>query len=169
MAERTLVRDLMTVGVATCATNANIFEIARLLLEKDLEAIAVLNTEGHAVGIVSQDELVKAYSRDDCRQLTAEAIMRDDVPQVPPEIPLAVAAQIMRDQKVRVLFMMHHADGVTYPAGVLTYRHFLRHLAAQDDSELKDLGIKAVRQAPLETFLSKRDAALRRSRSSDEE
>ncbi|MBE0690799.1 MAG: CBS domain-containing protein [Anaerolineae bacterium] len=167
MAERLFVRDLMTVGVATCAMDAPIGDIARLLLDKDLEAVAVLNPEGHAVGVVSQDDLVKAYSRDDCRELTAEKVMRDDVPQIPPDIPLAAAAQIMRDQKTRVFFLMHHAEGLTYPAGVLTYRHFLRQLAAQDDSELVDLGVKAARQAPLETFIEKRDAARRQVRPSD--
>lgn len=157
----------MTVGVATCALDAPVHEIARLLLEKNLEAVVVLNPEGHGVGMISQDELVKAYSRDDCRELTAENVMRDDVPQLPPDIPLAAAAQIMRDQRVRVVFLTHRAEGLTYPAGVLTYRHFLRHLAAQDDSELTDLGIKAARQAPLQTFIEKRDAARRNAPSSD--
>lgn len=169
MAERILIRDLMTVGVASCAPDTPVVEIARQLLEKNLEALIVLNEDGHGVGMVSQDELVKAYSRGECRQLTAEDIMNDNVPQVPPTIPLTAAAQIMRDQGCRVLFLTHNSDGVTYPAGVLTYQHFLRHLAALDDSELGDLGIKAARQAPLEAFIAKRDAALRRARSEDQE
>ncbi|MBI5666487.1 MAG: CBS domain-containing protein [Chloroflexi bacterium] len=163
MAERRFVRDLMTVGVATCAEDAPATDIARLLLDKNLEAVVVLNDEGHGVGVVSQDDLVKAYSRDGCHDLTAADIMSDDVPQVPPDIPLTAAAQIMRDRRVRALFLMHHADGVTYPAGVLTYRHLLRHLAARDDGELNDLGIKAARQAPLETFIERREAARRQS------
>jgi CBS-domain-containing membrane protein len=167
MSDRLFVRDLMTVGVATCAANTPIVEIARLLLDKELEAVVVLNPEGHAVGIVSQDDLVKAYAGEDCHQLTAEDVMRDDIPQIPPDIPLAAAAQIMRDQHIRVLLLMHHAEGQTYPAGVVSYRHFLRHLAAHDDSELADLGIKAARRAPLETFVEKRDAARRQTRSSD--
>jgi hypothetical protein len=95
--------------------------------------------------------------------------MRDDVPQIPPDIPLTAAAQIMRDQRVRVVFLMHRAEGLTYPAGMLSYRHFLRHLAARDEGELADLGIKAARQKPLETFIEKRDAARRQSRSTDGE
>lgn len=169
MAERILIRDLMTLGVASCAPDTPVAEIARLLLEKNLEAVIVLNEDGHGVGMVSQDELVKAYVRDDCRKLTAEDIMNDNVPQVPPTIPLTAAAQIMRDQGCRVLFLTHNSDGVTYPAGIITYWHFLRHLAAQDDSELQDLGIRAARQAPLEAFIAKRDAALRQARSKDQE
>jgi CBS domain-containing protein len=169
MVERLLVRDLMKVGVATCSLDTPIVDITRLLLEKDLEGMIVLDHEGNASGVVSQDELVQAYTREDCRQLTAEAIMRHDVPQVPPDIPLTAAAQLMRDQGVRIFFLMHHAGGVIYPAAVLSYRHLLRHLAMQDESELDDLGIRAARQAPLDTFIQKRDAARRRSRSSRQE
>ncbi len=163
MAERLLVRDLMSVGVATCAPDTPIIEIARLLLEKKLEAVVVLNEEGHAVGIVSQKELVKAYTRDNHQQLTAEAIMHDGVPSVPPDIPLTAAAQIMQDQDIRVIYLMHHAGGIAYPAAVLSYQHLLRHLAARSDEELNDLGIKAARQAPLDEFLQKRDAARKRA------
>ena len=163
MAERLLVRDLMSVGVATCAPDTPIIEIARVLIEKKLEAVVILNNEGHAIGIVSQKELVKAYTRDNHQQLTAEAIMHDGVPSVPPDIPLTAAAQIMQDHDIRMIYLMHHAGGIAYPAAVLSYQHLLRHMAARSDEELNDLGIKAARQAPLDEFLQKRDAARKRA------
>jgi len=169
MAERLLVRDLMTVGVTTCPPQTPLADIARLLLDRNLEAVVVLNPEGHGIGVVCQDDVVRAYARDDRDRLTAEDVMRDDVPQVPPDIPLAAAAQIMRDQGVRALFLSHRAEGITYPAGVITYRHFLRQLAARDESDLADLGIKAVRQAPLQSFFERRDAARLASRRRDQE
>ncbi len=160
LTERKLVRDLMTVGVPTCPPQTPIVELTRLMLEKNWEAVIVLDgEEGHAVGVVSQAELVKAYEREEARTLTAEQIMREGVPQVPPDIPLPAAAQMMLDQGVRAFFLMHNAAGVTYPAAMITYRHILRHLAAQSDAELKDMGIAAARQAPLEQFIARRDAA----------
>ncbi len=169
MAERLLVRDLMSVGVATCPPATPIADIARLLLDKDLEAVVVLDPEGFAVGIVSQDDLVQAYTRQDWRDLTAESIMREGVPQVPPDIPLAAAAQLMRDKGVRVVFLMHNAAGIIYPAAALSYRHLLRHLAARSDDELQDLGIAAARQAPLDKFIEKRETARRRSQFPNQE
>jgi CBS domain-containing protein len=165
MAEIKLVRDLMTVGVKTCPLGAPITEITRLLLDLDLESVVVLDAEGHAVGIVSQEELVLAYARDDARSLTAEDIMREGVPEVPPDIPITAAAQLMRDMRVRMVFLMHHADGIHYPAAALSYKHLLRHLAAQDSADLSDLGIKAERQSPIDTFIKRRDEARRRARS----
>ena len=157
---RKLVRDLMTVGVPTCPPATPLVDLTRLMLEKNWEAVIVLDDEeGHALGVVSQDELVKAYEREDARALTAEQVMREGVPQIPPDIPLAVATQMMIDQNVRAFFLMHNAAGVTYPAAMITYRHILRHLAAQSADDLKDMGIAAARQAPLEQFIARRDAA----------
>ncbi|MEW6579698.1 MAG: CBS domain-containing protein [Chloroflexota bacterium] len=161
MTQRHLVRDLMTVGVLTCSPDATVAEIARLLLEHDLEGVIVLDHEGHAVGTVTQRDLVSAYQHENPRALTAAAIMREDVPELPPDIPLAAAAGLMRDQGWRVIFLMHNATGITYPAAQLSYRHFLRHLAARSDAELADLGIRAARLSPMQIYAQKRDAARR--------
>jgi CBS domain-containing protein len=169
MTERSLVRELMTVGVATCPPDTSIVEVTRLLLDEELEGVVVLDREGHAVGVVTRDELVRAYSRDDCRSLTAEEVMRDGVPQIPPDIPLSAAAQLMQDQGTRVVFLMHHAGGIEYPAAFLSYKHFLRHLVAQDEDELSDLGIAAARQLPLEAFVQKREEARRQAQASTQE
>src|SRR5574341_638059 len=169
LSSRKLVRELMTVGVPTCPPDAPIADVARYLLDKSVEAMVVQNEDGHAVGIVGYEELVAAYGREDAAALVAEDVMRPDVPQVPPDIPLAAAAQIMRDKKLRAVFLMHHAGGVIYPAAMLTYKHLLRHLAAVSDDDLKDMGIAAARQAPLKAFEQRRDAARARARLTHEE
>jgi CBS domain-containing protein len=169
MSDIRLVRDLMTVGVTTCARDTPIAEVARSLLDGDLEAVIVLDEEGHAAGMISQDELVRAYAQDEARSLTAEKIMREDVPEIPPDILLTAAAQIMQDRHVRVFFLMHHSDGIHYPAAMLSYRHLLRHLAAEAPDDLKDLGIRAEREAPLEAFMKRREEARRRALSPQEE
>lgn len=165
----TLVRDLMTVGVPTCPADAPLIDIARLMLEKNLDALAVLDHEGHAVGVVSQDDLVRHYSHGSPEGLTAEDAMTEDVPQVPPDIPLTAAAAMMRDMGVRAVFLMHNAAGIIYPAAMISYRHILRHIAAQNEDELRDLGIRAERRSPIDVFIEKRDAARRAAESHHEE
>ncbi len=155
-----LVRDLMTVGVLTCAPDTSLVDLARLMLDKSCEAVVVMQ-DGHALGVVGEDELVSAFDRADLHQLVAEDVLREGVPQVPPDIPLAAAAQLMHDLGVRTLFLMHHSGGVEYPAAQISYRHLLRLLAAQDEAELRDLGMHAERQSPLEAFIQRRDAARR--------
>jgi CBS domain-containing protein len=159
-----MVRDLMTVGVATCSPDTPIGDIARLLVEKGLEAVVVLDpADGHALGYVGQEELVRALAHQPTEGLTAEQVMHDEVPQAPPDIPLTVAAQLMLDRGVRVLFLMHHSSGIEYPAALISYQHLLRLLGARTKEDLHDLGISASRQSPLEAFFQRRDAARRQN------
>jgi CBS domain-containing protein len=143
MSERRVVRDLIGEAL-TCAPQTPLADVARLLLERHHEAVVVLE-DGHAVGMVSRSELIAAYARPSQAALTAEDVMNEAIPQVRPDIPLAAAAQLMCDRGVRVLYVMPQRGGITYPAGMLSYRELLRHLAARSDDELGDLGINVVR------------------------
>lgn len=154
-----LVRDLMTVGVPTCKTTTPVTDVARFLIENNVEEMVVLGDEGEGVGICGYKELVNAYEREDVRELTAEEIMSEGVPELPSDIPLKLAAQLMKDKNIRVAYMNHNSAGIIYPAASISYKHLVRHLAAKDESELKDLGINAERKSPLEQFIERRDKA----------
>ncbi len=159
-----LVRDLMTVGVPTCPLDTLITDLTQVMLEKDHEGFIVLDKQGHAAGVITQNELIAAYASGRYQELIAEDIMQMKVPQVPPDIPLTAAAQIMQDWDVRVLFLMHHAAGIEYPAAVITYKHILRHIAMKEVEDLADLGIYAARKSPVELFIERRDTARDRAR-----
>jgi CBS domain-containing protein len=164
-----LVRDLMTVGVLTVPPDTPLGDVAGLMLDKDAEGIVVVDGKGHGVGIVTRDELVRGYAHPRADALTAGDVMREGVPELPPDIPLQAAASLMQDMGLRIVFLMHNANGIIYPAAVLSYTHILRHLAAQGEGDLRDLGIDAEREAPLDTFKKKQDAARRALNLPDQE
>ena len=159
----TLVRDLMTVGVPTCKWETRIKDIARFLLEHHVEAMCVLDEEGHGIGVVGEMELVSAFGREDLEELKAEDIMREGVPELGADILLTVAAQMMKDKGIRIAYMIHNSAGIIYPAAFISYHHILRHMAAKDESELKDLGLSAERKSPIEIFIERRDEARRKA------
>ncbi len=158
-----LVRDLMTVGVPTCKTTTPIVDIADFLIDNNVEEMVVIGDEGEGVGVCGYKELVSAYEREDVRELTAEDIMSESVPELPSDIPLKLAAQLLKDRNIRVAYMNHNSAGIIYPAASISYKHLVRHLAAKDESELKDLGINAERKSPLEKFIERRDEARRQA------
>ncbi len=153
----------MTVGVPTCKTSTPIVTIARYLLEQNTEEMVVLGDEGEGVEIVGYVELVNAYDRDNVQSLKAENIMREGVPELPADIPLVLAAQMMRDKGIRVAYMLHNSAGIIYPAALISYKHLLRQLAAKDETELKDLGLAAERKSPIEQFMERRDEARKKA------
>ena len=65
-----LVRDWITVGVITCRPQTTVPELAQLLLDHDLDELIVLD-DGKAVGVEGQDDLYKAFARDNTKLLTA--------------------------------------------------------------------------------------------------
>lgn len=153
----------MTIGIATCKANTSVADIARFLIENNVEEMVILGDEGEGIGICGYKELVKAYGRNNVRELTAEEIMSEGVPELPSDIPLTLAAQLMRDKDIRVAYMNHNSAGIIYPAASISYRHLVRHLAAENEEELKDLGIKAERKSPLEQFIERRDEARKKA------
>jgi len=163
MTEVKLVRDLMTVGVPTCKTDVLVVDIARFIIENNVEEMVVLGSEGEGVGVVGYEELVRAYEHEDVKSLTAEQVMREGVPELPSDIPLAVAAQMMRDKGIRVAYMTHNSSGIIYPAAMISYKHILRHIAARDENDLKDLGLAAERKSPIEQFIERRDEARKKA------
>jgi CBS domain-containing protein len=149
----------MTVGVPTCKINTPVVDVARFLIENNVEELVVLGEEGEGLGTCGFKELVDAYNLDDISKLTVEAVMSEGVPELPSDISLKLAAQLMKDKGIRVAYMNHNSAGIIYPAALISYKHLVRHLAARDGSELKDLGISAEHKSPLEVFMERRDGA----------
>lgn len=163
MTDSKLVRDLMTIGVPTCKTDTRIVDIARFLIDNNAEEMVVLGDEGEGVGVVGYEELVSAYHRENVGELTAEQVMREGVAELPSDIPLVAAAQMMKDKKTRVAYMNHNSAGIIYPAAMISYKHIVRHLAAKDETELKDLGLKAERKSPVEVFVERKNEARKKA------
>jgi CBS domain-containing protein len=158
-----LVRDLMTVGVPTCKNTTPVVGVARFLIENNVEELVVLGEEGEGIGVCGYRELVNAYERENVRELNVEDVMSEGVPELPSDITLKLAAQLMRDKGIRVAYMNHNSAGIIYPAASISYKHLVRHLAAENEEELKDLGFNAERKSPLEQFIERRDEARRQA------
>jgi CBS domain-containing protein len=137
--------------------------VARFLLANNVEEMVVLDEDGHGVGVIGYEQLVAHSDRDGAAELPAEQMMTEGVPELPADVPLAVAAHMLRDRRIRVGYMLHNAAGITYPAAFLSYRHIVRVLAARNEDDLRDLGLAAARKSPIQQFTEKRDAARRKA------
>ena len=131
-----LVRDLMHIGVETCPVDTPLVEAVQTLLQNQLEALVILDAHGHAVGLFGRQEAVLAYGLPQPCSGSLDALkvadaMRPEIPEIPPDVPATAAAQLMVDQNVRCLYLMHHDGGISWPAAVLRFEDILRHVAGQ--------------------------------------
>ena len=58
------VRDLMTVEVVTCTTDATVDELMKVMTERRIRHIPVIDSEGNVISLVSIGDVVKAYITD---------------------------------------------------------------------------------------------------------
>ena len=129
----------MHIGVMTCPADTPLVEAVRTLLRHGLESVVILDDRGHAVGLFGQQEAVVCYGLSQTCSgnfdaLTVAEAMRPEIPEIPPDIPATAAAQLMLDQQVRELYLMHHDGGISWPAAVLRFEDILRHVAGEAEA-----------------------------------
>ena len=121
-----LIRDIMKIGVPVCKRDARLPEIARIMALENADAIIVMDEFG-ACGVVSQSDLVRAYSRN-YELLTAQDVMTEKIIEVAPEEPITAAANLMNEEKVHQVFLMHSHPGSSRPSAVVTMRAIVREM-----------------------------------------
>ncbi|OQY30496.1 MAG: hypothetical protein B6243_10375 [Anaerolineaceae bacterium 4572_5.2] len=129
-----LVRDVMHRGVISCPPHTSLIEAANIMLREGAEALVVLGRSNQAAGVLSKRDIVKAYAEAgtcDLQNLSVSDKMSSDVPKIPPDIPALAATQIMLDQGLRDVYIMHHqSSGTPYrPVGVLSLNDIIREVA----------------------------------------
>ncbi|MBI4674150.1 MAG: CBS domain-containing protein [Chloroflexi bacterium] len=122
-----LVRDYMKIGVPTCARETTLDEVARIMTREGCDAIIVMDEYG-ACGVVSQTNLVRAFSRN-YELMTAEDVMSEQIVGISPESSLTAAANMMEYENVHQLFIMHEHPGPSRPSAVITMRQLVRAMA----------------------------------------
>ena len=106
-----LVKDRMTLNPVTISPEVSVTDALRLMNEKKIRRLPVLNSEGHLVGIVSDRDLLLASPspatslaiweiHELLAKLTVEKMMTREVITVPEDTPLEEAARVMADGRI---------------------------------------------------------------------
>lgn len=128
------VRDVMHRGVTTCAPDLPLSEVAALMARDRAGAVAVVDSNGELIGIISRTDMVRAYLKP-YANLRAEDIMTTQVATIIPDIPVRAAVQIMLDRGVHQLVILHARPAPQRPVGILTMDDIVKDMATLSDSE----------------------------------
>ncbi|MFW5834610.1 MAG: CBS domain-containing protein [Pseudomonadota bacterium] len=157
--------DVMTRNVASVTPSATVGDIVRLLIERRISAVPVVDEAGKLIGMVSEADLlhrpeagtevrrpwwVDLFSSPDQRAeaflkahgRTAEEVMSRNVEIVQEDTPLDVVAKLMQERHVKRLPVLRDGKVVGIVARADLIRILATALPAQDTSLVDDMTIK---------------------------
>lgn len=167
-------RDLMTTEVLTVPPETPVVAVARLLADRGISAVPVLDPAGAVVGVITEADLIRRlagevdekpgfltrmfgdpgvqaerYAR--THGATAADIMTREVVSVPPETQVAKLAHMLEDRNIRRVFVME--DGRL--RGLVSRADLLRAIiaappsaATADDARIRADVMAAMRREP---------------------
>lgn len=133
------VSELMHTPAVTCRPASTIGDVARLMRDRNVGSVIVVDDIGYLSGIVTdRDIAVRGVGERRSGDVPIEQIMSRDVATVSLHADVSVAAAIMAKRLVRRLPVVDEDDT---PHGVVAFDDFVRHLG-QETEALADTVIR---------------------------
>jgi CBS domain-containing protein len=160
-------RDLMTPDVITVPPETPVLAIARLLADRGISAVPVVDAQGQAIGVVTEADLIRRLAGEDDRPagwfaslfanqerdaeryarthgVTARDVMTSDLVAVDPDTLASAVAHLMEERGIRRVLVTQ--DGKL--KGIVSRADLLRALVAPAP-EAADLSDERIRRAVL--------------------
>lgn len=125
------VSELMHTPAVTCGPEDTVGEVARVMRDRDVGCVLVVDRGGELAGIVTDRDLaLRVVGEGRSADIAVEAVMTRDVATVSPHAPVETAAMTMHKRAVRRLPVTED-DGRLH--GVVAMDDLLRHAADSVD------------------------------------
>ncbi len=125
------VRDAMHHGVVTCDSSISVRDAVRLMNEKRLRSLVVVDFDCALAGIITEMDIVAARLVHEggkpWDQLTVGEIMTNRVLTVTPDTSLKEAAKILISHRIHRL-VVAESDDMCTPIGILSLGDIMRYL-----------------------------------------
>ena len=124
--------ELMHTPAVTCASTTPLGEVARLMRDRNVGSILVLDQIGYLAGIVTdRDVAIRGMGEGRSSDVAVELVMTRDVATVSLRADVSDAVSIMAKHVVRRLPVVDEDDR---PHGVITFDDVVRHLGTETDA-----------------------------------
>jgi crotonyl-CoA carboxylase/reductase len=133
--DSTLVRDVMHPGVVTSTRAASVMDVAKQMLDNHIHAVVVVGDDGHAVGVISQTDVVLARqgrTTEQAAALKVGDIMTPSLLSTTPDRRLSDAITLMTRNRIHRLVVVEDQAGRLMPAGILSMTDVIRQLISQN-------------------------------------
>jgi|GEM_PF-365995 len=133
------VRDAMHQGVVSCDSSVTVREAARIMNERRLRSLIIVDFDCALAGIISASDIVAAKLLNQGErawdQLTVDEIMTNRVHTVTPDMPLTEAAKLIVDHRIHRAVVAEAGD-ICNPIGILSLGDIMRYVEGLESGEL---------------------------------
>ncbi len=133
--EANTVSDIMHIGVVSCPRSASVMDAARKMLDQGIHAVVVVADDGHAVGVVSQTDVVLARQGRTVEQAAALSvgdIMTPTLVSCTRDRALSEAITLMTRNRVHRLVVVEDQNGKLMPVGILSMTDVIRQFFSKN-------------------------------------
>lgn len=126
----TKVRDLMHAGIISCTPDDTIGSVAKIMVDKEIHAVVVMDDQGQAVGVVSQTDMVLARqgrTPDQARSMLAREVMTPGCATCDAELLLSDAVSLMTGRRMHRLVVTENDK----PVGVISMTDVVRKIIGE--------------------------------------
>ena len=140
-----LVRDLMRKNPYTVAESASIQDTARIMNDKKVSSLVILDENNNPVGLVSERDLVRKVCINDLptNRVTNKEIMSSPLITIDSESSASTATDLMLKNNVRHLLVIDNESkdnnqpiGIVTPLDLVRYEEFTRDEGRKDALEM---------------------------------
>ena len=140
-----LVRDLMKKNPYTVAESASIQDTARIMNDKKVSSLVILDEDNNPVGLVTERDLVRKVCINDLptNRVTNKEIMSSPLITIDSESSATTATDLMLKNNVRHLLVIDNESkdnnqpiGIITPLDLVRYEEFTRDEGRKDVLEM---------------------------------
>ncbi len=126
----TRVRDLMHRGIISCTPDDTVGTVAKIMVDKEIHAVVVMDGEGQAVGVVSQTDMVLARqgrTPDEARAMRAREVMTPGCATCDADMLLSDAVSLLTARRMHRLVVTENGQ----PVGVISMTDVVRKIIGE--------------------------------------
>jgi crotonyl-CoA carboxylase/reductase len=126
----TKVRDLMHRGIISCTPTDTVGTVAKIMVNKEIHAVVVMDEQGKAIGVVSQTDMVLARqgrTPDEARSMPAKDAMTPGCATCDAEMLLSEAVSLMTGRRMHRLVVTEKDQ----PIGVISMTDVVRKIIGE--------------------------------------
>ena len=140
-----LVRDLMRKNPYTVAESTSIQDTARIMNDKKVSSLVILDEDNNPVGLVTERDLVRKVCINDLptNRVTNKEIMSSPLITIDSESSASTATDLMLKNNVRHLLVINNESkdnnqpiGIITPLDLVRYEEFTRDEGRKDALEM---------------------------------